>query len=263
MALFAKRKKDAATTDSDSLCMILSRALAPPANKQVAKALDREFGSSAKITDSKDGVWMLDLPEAITAFLSYIPAPIPEQEAEAAAAGNILWPEGEVEVAKHRSHVIVGVLGSESDRATTLMTLSRLAACVLNTFNGIGIYWGSGHVANSKETFMELLKEASTESLPLSLWIRYQPFENEDKSLGFYTLGLEQFGLMNIEVDRCLWQPMKLLEFIFDISHHLVNNGPVINDGDTVGEDENQRIHVKYAASMHDKKTRVYKILME
>jgi hypothetical protein len=144
-----------------------------------------------------------------------------------------------------------------------MLTLSRLAGCVLNTFNGIGVYWGAGQVANSRQTFLEILQDASPESLPLNLWVRFQPFENEDKSIGLYTCGLEQFDLMNIEVDQCRWQPMKLLEFIYDIAHYLVDNGPVIGDGDNVGEDGGQRILVKYHASMHNKKAKVYKLIIE
>lgn len=243
--------------------MVLSRASAPPANKQVVKSLGREFGESARITESKGGVWMLELEGTIHAFLSYIPAPIPEQEAESAAAGNVLWPGGEKEAAKHRSHIIVGLLGPQPSQPAAMLTLSRLAGCVLKTFNGIGVYWGSGQVAHSRRTFLEILEDASLDSLPLHLWIRFQLFENADNSIGLYTCGLEQFGLMNIEVDRCPWQPVRLLEFIYDLSHYLVDNGPVLGDGDTIGEDELQRIRVKHQSGMHNKKIKVYKILME
>jgi hypothetical protein len=263
MALFGKGKQKTDDNDPTLLCMVLSRSSAPPANKQVVKSLIREFGDRARVVESKGGVWMLELGDTVNAFLSYIPAPIPEQEAELAAAGNILWPNGDKEVAKHRSHIITGIPGCQSDQPAAMLTLSRLAGCVLNTFNGIGVYWGSGHVVNSRTTFLEILEQSSTDHLPLNLWIRFQLFENDDKTIGLYTLGMEQFGLMNLEVDACSWQLMKLYEFLFDIAHYLVDNGPVLNDGDTVGGDEFEPIRVTFAASMHNKKTKVYKILFE
>jgi hypothetical protein len=47
------------------------------------------------------------------------------------------------------------------------------------------------------------------------------------------------------------------------IARYLIQSGPVIADGNTVGESENERILVRHRGSMVDKSRRVYKIVFE
>lgn len=74
---------------------------------------------------------------------------------------------------------------------------------------------------------------------------------------------MSQFGLMEIEVDRCRMDLEKLFEFVSNIAHYLVQSGPVIADGNTVGGSEEDRILVRHGLSMIDQERRVYKIVFE
>ncbi len=47
------------------------------------------------------------------------------------------------------------------------------------------------------------------------------------------------------------------------MSRYLVEEGAVINDGDTVGGDENECIVVRHAKGMYATDERVYRIIME
>ena len=84
-----------------------------------------------------------------------------------------------------------------------------------------------------------------------------------DDEVGLYTLGMSQFGLMDIEVDRCRRDPQDLFEFVSNIAHYLIQSGPVIADGNTVGGSEDERILVRHRPSMIDQHRRVYKIVFE
>ena len=51
---------------------------------------------------------------------------------------------------------------------------------------------------------------------------------------------------MDIEIDRCKMDVADLFDFVSNIAHYLIQSGPVIADGDTVGGSEEQRILVRY-----------------
>jgi hypothetical protein len=81
--------------------------------------------------------------------------------------------------------------------------------------------------------------------------------------IGLYTVGMRQFGLMDIEVDRCKMNAQDLHEFVSNIAQYLIQSGPVIEDGNTVGGSEDERILVHHRPSMIDPQRRVYKIVFE
>ena len=84
-----------------------------------------------------------------------------------------------------------------------------------------------------------------------------------DDEIGLYTLGMSQFGLMDIEVDRCKMDLEDLFEFVSNIAHYLIQSGPVIEDGNTVGGSADERILVRHRASMIDADRQVYRIVFE
>jgi hypothetical protein len=239
--------------------MVLSQRTSSPDDKTVKDALTAEFGSKVTVQDASDGVWVFDVPDLGHPFVSFMPAPIPGGEAES-AADNILWPNGS-QFASHRSHVIVGSAGAHRDRIAAMLALTRIATATLRAFDGTAVYWGSGSVTIPREEFLSLAEDASEEHLPLFLWCRLQPFKTEENKLGFYTIGLNQFGLMEIEVDESSWEAEALTEFVFNVAHYLIQSGPVIKDGDTVGGSDEQRIRVKHGQSAQDPSRQAYKIV--
>ena len=74
---------------------------------------------------------------------------------------------------------------------------------------------------------------------------------------------MKQFGLMEIEVDHCRMNLQELFEFVSNLAHYLIQSGPVIADGNTVGGNEEERILVRHRSSMIDQREMVYKIVFE
>jgi hypothetical protein len=226
----------------------------------VVAELKNEFGADAKVDHEKNGTWMLERPGCGHAFLSFMPAKIPYEEAERNTDGNLFWPNAREELKPYATHVIAGVLQGPDDAVEGSLLVSRLARSAVKAFDGIGVYWGNGAITHSRKVFLGLLEDGSREDPPLHLWIRFQAHRTEGDAVGFYTYGMEQFGLMEIEVESCDWDPLELTDLIYNIANYLIDNGPVINDGDTVGGDENERISVTHAASLHDPDTKVYRV---
>lgn len=241
------------------LCMVLSARTAPPEDSTVREALTASFGSKASVTESGDGIWMLAVPKLKNAFLSFMPAPIPTGEAER-AADSFLWPNGS-RFAVHTSHVVVGSGGTHPDRVGAALALTELAVAALRAFNGTAVYWGSGSITVKRDQFLEFALGATREHLPLYLWCRFQVVRPAENRFGLYTIGLRQFDVMELEVDDSAWKPSELLEFAYNMAHYLVQSGPVIKDGDTVGGSDAQRITVRHGTSTSDPTRMAYKIV--
>lgn len=245
-------------------CFVLCRDSEPDdlsnADEIVAEVFGR--GYSADIGDGK--VITITHGENTVGFLAHIPAPIPNGEAEQNADGNFLWPNGRDEAAGHRSHVIVTNFGTEEQTPVqSALAVTRLALVALKLFDGIGIYWGNACVCNSRRAFEGFCDSISEEHVPVSVWLRFQLVRASEDEIGLYTLGMDQFGLMNIEVERSKMEPMDLFEFVSNLAHYLIQQGPIIADGNTVGGSEEERILVRHRPSMIDKKRKVYKIVFE
>ena len=241
-------------------CFVLCSEAEPSDLSRASEIVDAVFGPGYSVEVSEKIVTVVR-GEKTVGFLAHMPAPIPNQEAEENADGNFLWPNGRGEVSKHLSHVIVTNIGADDQSPVqSAIAVSRLALVALKLFDGIGVYWGHASVCNSRPIFEEFCENISEASVPVPVWLRFQLVKASDERPGLYTLGMQQFGLMDIEVDRCGMKVQELFEFVANIAHYLIQNGPVIADGNTVGGSEEERIIVRHRASMVDPSRRVYKI---
>jgi hypothetical protein len=270
---FRKKNKPTAAANGDSQsdaehvtrhCFVLCESAGPGdlsrAGRVVAQVLGR--GYSAEVSDTH--IVSVTRGGETVGFLAHMPAPIPDGEAEHHADGNFLWPNGKDEAAGHRSHVIVtNIGGGEQTPVQSAIAVSRLALVALELFDGIGVYWGNASVCNSRALFEGFCENISEEHVPVPVWLRFQLVRASESEIGLYTLGMSQFGLMDIEVDRCTMDGQELFEFVSNLAHYLIQSGPVIADGNTVGGSEEERILVRHRPSMVDRERRVYKIVFE
>lgn len=143
------------------------------------------------------------------------------------------------------------------------LIVSQLALVALQIFDGLGVYWGNASVSNSRGVFEDFCSEMSEEHLPLPVWLRFQVVQAENGEFGIYTLGMREFDLMDIEVDHCQLDLQELFEFVCNIAHYLIQSGPVIQDGNTVGGTAEERILVRHLPSMIDPDRQVYKIVFK
>lgn len=244
-------------------CFVLCRSESPGdlsrANAVVAKIFGPGFSA-----ESKNSIITVAKGAESVGFIAHMPAPIPDGEAESNADGNFLWPHGKDEVAQHRSHVVVTNMGGqEQTPIQSAVTVTQLALVALDVFGGIGVYWGNASVCNSRQVFEELCENISAKHLPVPAWLRFQVMRVSENELGIYTLGMKQFGLMEIEVDRCQMELEQLFEFVSNLAHYLIQSGPVIADGNTVGGSEEERIVVFHQPSIIDPQRQVYKIVFD
>jgi hypothetical protein len=263
---FRKNKPDKASKADHATChcFVLCSTVAPHDLSSVASIVSDVFGAGYSADYDEKNIVTVARGDETIGFLAHMPAAIPGGEAEENADGNFLWPEGREEVSSHRAHVIVTNIGvGEQSPIQSAIAVSRLALVALRLFDGIGVYWGSASVCNSRAVFEVFCQDMSDEHVPVPVWLRFQLVRASAGGIGMYTLGMCQFDLMDIEVDRCTMGVSDLFEFVSNIAHYLIQSGPVIADGNTVGGTAEERILVHHRPSMIDKKKTVYQIVFE
>ncbi|HEX7377160.1 MAG TPA: DUF4261 domain-containing protein [Pirellulales bacterium] len=246
-------------------CFVLCATAEPGDPSRAGEIVEQVFGRDHSAEIGHDGI-VINVSRGNNAVGHLVHAPfhIPTQEAEECADRNFLWPNGKEEAAKHQSHVIV--VNTNADAQTSIqsaITVSRLALVAMRIFDGIGVYWGNAGVSNSREVFENSCDGMSEQHLPVPMWVRFQVTSAANDEIGMYTSGMRQFGLMELEVDRCRMTLAELSGFVGDLAHYLLQRGPVINDEDTCGGSGDQRIVVRHRSSMIDEDRLVYKIIMD
>jgi hypothetical protein len=83
---------------------------------------------------------------------------------------------------------------------------------------------------------------------PIYIWVDFRVGMGESGASGF-TVGMTALGHMELEAENVPETPVGLRERFFGLANYLMERGPVIQDGDTIGEDANERIRVIYADS--------------
>lgn len=195
--------------------------------------------------------------------IGMMPIPIPSGDIDYACMNSFLWPEAAEAFCEQTCHVIVVVLPRESESpAQQGIRLSRSIAAVTETYDAVGVYWGHGCIVHQPELFRDLLKDADSDmnSLPIPLWVGFLRSAGEKGGMDVYTSGLGAFGAMECEVVGSHKNPMEIIQFLSSISAYLIDKGNVIQDGNTVGGDENQRITANHAASVIGREGRVLRI---
>lgn len=258
------RKKDKPAEPADAAtrhCFVLCKSAEPGDLSQASRIVAEIFGPGYSVEVSNTTT-SITRGESTVGFLLHIPKPIPDNEAAENADGNPLWPNGKEEAAKHRAHVLVTTLGGEEQTAIeSAISVARLALVALKLFDGLGVYWGNAGVSNSRQSFENFCEDMSAEHVPVLAMMRFQLVGAPRDRWGLYTLGMKQFGLMDIEVDQSSMAPEDLMEFVSNIAHYLIQSGPVIADGNTVGSTAQEKILVRHRPSMIEPGRQVYKIV--
>lgn len=98
---------------------------------------------------------------------------------------------------------------------------------------------------------------------PLHIWIDFRIGRDSEKSSSGFTAGMAALGHMEFETQKCPEPPGELRQRLESLARYVLENGPVIKDGDTIGEDANERIRIVYAKSAFGHKEKVMRLEYE
>ena len=193
------------------------------------------------------------------AVVAHMPGPIPWTDLEGPCATAWHWPEATETLKGHGAHFIVTIMGGGGAPLARRLMLTALAAATVKASEALAVYWGEGTLVQSAEVFVGSAGEMSPERLPIHLWVELRVFRDED---GFYvyTTGLRPLGAMEIEIRASQQEPQELIDFVYNVGHYLAQNGPVIQDGDTVGGSGDQKIRAHHVPSAWEREGPVLQI---
>ncbi len=222
--------------------------------------------------DAEDAIGEASLEQDILIFdvggaqatVAKMGVPIPWSDLEGPCQTSWWWETACEDLEAHPNHFVIAVLGAAEDPVDTVLRLTDLVAAVLETAPALGVYWGSGTLVTQKDLFLETVQDMGTGTLPTMLWVDVRLVPNTDGTWTLFTTGMSQFGLMEIESDVAKGDGQELWNFVHDLSAYLVVEGPVIEDGHTVGPNAKTRIKVRFGSSMFaERDSQVYRLEFE
>ena len=186
----------------------------------------------------------------LTAAVTLIPRPIPWTQLEGPCATAWYWPEATAEMRDHAAHLLIAVVDEGGKAVEKAETLTRIVAAATASSTSIGIFWGPGRLVHNAGAFVEQAVQMRADNLPLFLWIDFRLEQIDDEVYRLYSTGLEALGESEIEVTRFDGHPQELLDFVYNISHYLIDQKKIIRDGDTIGLTDEVQVTAHRAPSM-------------
>lgn len=170
-----------------------------------------------------------------------IPAPIPNGEAEAAAAENYLWPEAKEQTQRHRGHLLLAVVGTGLSARECGQQLVKLTASACRQPGVLGVY--ANEVVYQPEFYRQFAQMLREDKFPLFnlVWIGLYVGQ---KGLCAYTSGLADLGYLELEVLDSGAKPSELQGFMADVTNYVASYEVVLQDGETIGFTAEQRLPI-------------------
>lgn len=196
----------------------------------------------------------------IDVIYGLMPAPIPWSDLERPCETSILWPEAAAELKRHKRHVIVTASG-EAEPVELMTVLTQATAALADSCEGtVGVYWGSASIVLPPKLFGEIAGDCIPNEFPVAIWVNCVVGKNEDGGSSGYTCGLDSFGLMDFVAEKSPEPPAELHKRLFGFAEYILTNGPVIKDGDTIGETAEEKIKITYGPSTFGHKEPVMRL---
>ncbi len=188
----------------------------------------------------KDGAVVFSV-EDMNVACSLMPSPVPNNEATEAAKRNILWKDGAEQTAKHQAHMIVAVM-NKFDALDQQELLAKVACSMLKLDNAIGIY--KAPTVYEKEFYINFAETIKNDEYPVPIYV-YVGMYAEDGKIFAFTSGMSCFGKLEMEVLGTQSQPNDVLSFMYTICEYIISEDVVLQDGETIGFTEEQKIPIK------------------
>jgi hypothetical protein len=175
-----------------------------------------------------------------------IDAPFPDN-LDHAAAFAYWWPSAKNDIARHKAHLMVACNWSKYSRLDAHIRHSVLVRELVDQLPVIGVLWGSVLVPPNifKGEFASTLKDGA---VPFSLWVLIQFSQQPGGNILISTVGMRDFGLMEIETESSL--PLdQTYDLVRKFGSYILAKGPVVRDGETFGHSADERIKVRHIRS--------------
>jgi len=175
---------------------------------------------------------------------SLMPAPIPDNEAVEQAKTNYRWKEAVEAAEKHKAHLLVSLINrGDVDNIEGAKHYVKLLANATKQEGCLGInILGTVIHPQMYYDFAKLYDE--NDDFPIENIIYIGLYGDENNTVSGYTYGLEQFGKKELEIIKSLEEAEEVYNFLASISDYIITSDVVLNDGETIGFSEEQKIQI-------------------
>ena len=190
--------------------------------------------------DERDDTFIITYQGAMLA-ISLMPGPIPDGEAENAAAMNFMWPDGKEKVKQHKAHILIAQLGRELPPMESGVMLVKAVVSACKQEGVLGIY--TGDVVLEPTYYLAFAQALNEDAFPITnlVWVG---LHNNEKGLCGYTAGMRNFGYDEMEVLNSSVEPMELLDFLSSIANYVITEDVILQDGETIGFTGDQQLPI-------------------
>lgn len=266
---YARTWAQLAPEDEDAPCVIRECEKAVEARcKNDGKPVDRKgvflgfvllekahWDKGRLIADLK-AEWDIDVPEEdkddrkdngdslvfeagdMIAAVSLMHGPVPGGEAEDNAENNYMWPDAVKAAQSHAAHIMVTVLGKETDVRLRGQFFVKLAAACCRQPGVLGVY--TSGVVFEPSFYADMAGVMKEGELPLNNWIWFGLHRREGGVCG-YTYGMDVFGKEELEVLDADADPLAVREFLVSLAGYVIGSDVTLNDGETIGFSQGDR----------------------
>lgn len=196
-------------------------------------------------------------------ILGFMPAPIPWSDLEGPCETSILWKEAAAEVSQHQFHWIVTVMAEEEPLELSRLLTIVTAAVMMASASSIGVYWGNSTMVIPKELFVEFTQRLLPLGPPVTIWVDFRVGRDAERGSSGFTTGMTALGHKEFETWGAPEPPRELYQRLMSLVEYVLEKGPVIRNGDTIGEDENEKIRIVFSDSSFGHEGQVMRLVYE
>lgn len=193
-------------------------------------------------------------------IVAFMPAPVPNHEAEEAARASIaaFGPAGKVE--PHVAHLAVVYQNAEERPSVgSLQRFTRALAAVVASTDATGVYWGDAGATHPAKFFVEVATDPAVD-MPLFLWTGLSVAGRGGRTSLLSTGMWTQLKLPDLEMSAPSAAANGALSFFFDMLAYVAHRGSVPADGETIGRTPEEKWVVKHAKSPFDPERPIWRV---
>lgn len=192
-----------------------------------------------------------------TVMIGLIDAPLPKGQIADLCASAWYWRQACEATAAHRAHIIASVLDTSLDKLDANLLLTDVVAALMDG-NAIASYWGAS--LQPRDAVLRQTAKMSRDVPPVLLWVNVRVNNDVEKGFSLSTQGMEEFGLREIEAKDVNRPGRDVFSLLVGMAQYLVSNGPIIKDGETIGDSPALNIRVHQAPSYWREGAMVYRV---
>lgn len=258
MSLVAPVKASERDQRSAVSIVLLSEPRLPSA-KKFQQDLERRLAGRLRVSDveREDAESIVVRAGGNIVLVRLLSEPAPEELIKDLCVGAWYWRQACEATSKHRAQAVVGVMQSSLDALDTRLLLTDAVSAVMDD-NAIASYWLSS--LQSREAFLKQSAKISRDAPPVWLWVNFRVTNDIDKGLSLSTSGMDQLGLDEIEAKDVKRPGRDVVTLLLGMAEYLASRGPVIKDGETIGDSPQLNIRVHKGPSYWRDGLTVYRV---